>query len=117
LVGGAAAGVRVALPCLGVAALDALGAAWVTGVVVCGCGRVAEGDGAETTTVSAGGGDPERDPIGGRLTVPESRSSAIAAAPSSSGTIGAATVRAITQIARPLPRSSADTAFSSPDSA
>ena len=50
------------------------------------------GAGDDTTTLS-GGGEDERapDPIGGRCTVPESRSSAIAAAPSSSGISGADT--------------------------
>jgi hypothetical protein len=65
--------------------------------------------GGDHTTTFSGGGVAEREPIDGRCTVPESRSSAIAAAPRSRGVSGAATRRAITQIARPLPRSSTDT--------
>lgn len=73
------------------------------------------GAGDDTTTLS-GGGEDERapDPIGGRCTVPESRSSAIAAAPSSSGISGAATARAAAHSASNFPPSLADTGLSSP---
>lgn len=64
--------------------------------------------GGETTTFAGGGGGGmARDPIGGRCTVPESSSSAIAAAPRRSGSSGTATRRAITQIPRTVSRSAA----------
>jgi DNA-3-methyladenine glycosylase I len=70
--------------------------------------------GGDVTTIFSGGGDAGREPTGGRCTVPESRSSAIAAAPRSSGIRGAATRRAATHSASHLVRSSADTDLSSP---
>jgi hypothetical protein len=71
--------------------------------------------GGETTTFSAGAAlEPAPARIGGRCTVPESRSRAVAAAPRSSGITGAATRRAITQIASHFPLSLADTGLSSP---
>lgn len=87
------------------------------GVVVPCVVRWAEGGaGADTTTFSAGAdlGPVEPDWIGGRCTVPESRSRAIAAAPRSRGISGAATRRAITQIASTFPPSLADTGLSLP---
>ena len=54
------------------------------------------------------------DPIDGRCAVPESRSSAIAAAPRSSGISGAAARRAATPTASHFVRSLADTGLSSP---
>jgi hypothetical protein len=73
----------------------------------CACLPFADAD----TTIFSGGGDgePERVPVDGRCTVPESRSRAIAAAPSRSATSGTATRRAITQVPRAVPRSLADT--------
>jgi hypothetical protein len=71
--------------------------------------------GGDTTTFSAGAGlEPEPDRIGGRRTVPESRSSAIAAAPRASGITGAATRRTSTHNASHFPRSLADTGLFSP---
>jgi hypothetical protein len=61
----------------------------------------------ETTTFAAGGA-VLREPMDGKCTVPESNSSAIAPAPSRTGTTAAATRRAIAQIPGPLSRSSAD---------
>jgi hypothetical protein len=90
-------------------AADAGGGADTCGVAVpwCVCFFFA-GAGVATTTFSAGAAlGPE--PIAGRCTVPESSSSAMAAAPSRSGNTGAATRLAITQIERALPRSSAAT--------
>jgi hypothetical protein len=90
---------------------------------VCALGDVAApcfvrgaGAGADTTTFSAGAdlGPVEPDWIGGRCTVPESRSRAIAAAPRSRGIRGAATRRATTQIASNFPPSLADTGLSLP---
>ncbi len=86
--------------------------------VVCAVGATGRwwacppGAGDETTTFS-GGGAAERDPIVGRFTVPESRSSAIAAAPMSRGISSAAARRAAAPSASHFPRSLADTAFSS----
>jgi hypothetical protein len=81
------------------------GATVVAGVtVLCGFARWPLGD--ETMTFAAGGA-VLRVPIAGRCTVPESSSSAIAAAPSKSGITGAATRRAIAQLPRPLSCSSA----------
>jgi hypothetical protein len=71
--------------------------------------------GGETTTFSAGAAlEPGPERTGGRRTVPESSSKAIAAAPSSSGITGVATRRAITHIAPHFSRSLADTGLSLP---
>src|SRR5207244_5111519 len=66
--------------------------------------------GGDETTTFSGGGEAERAPIDGRCTVPESRSSAIAAEPMSSGISGAATRRAAAQTASHFARLLADTA-------
>ena len=95
--------------------LPVVGGAAVGGVacVVAATGRrwwawpPAAGD--ETTTFS-GGGEVERDPIVGRCAVPESSSSAIAAAPMSSGISRAAARRAAAPTASHFSRSLADTA-------
>lgn len=90
--------------------------ACVLGSVVVPCFVRWTGAGADTTTFSLGAdlGPVEPDWIGGRCTVPESRSSAIAAAPRSRGIRGAATRRATTQIASNFPPSLADTGLSLP---
>jgi hypothetical protein len=91
--------------CVGAAAFVCVTARW--------CVRWTAG--GETTTFSVGAAlEPAPARIGGRCTVPESRIRAIAAAPRSSGITGAATRRAITQIASHLPPSLADTGLSSP---
>jgi hypothetical protein len=85
-----------------------VGAAVLAGVTVRCAVRLCVA-GAETTIFSAGAPpEPEPERSGGRCTVPESSSSAIAAAPRRSGSTGAATRRAIAQIARPIPPSLAD---------
>jgi hypothetical protein len=88
----------------------------VLGGVVVPCFVRGAGAGADTTTFSAGAdlGPVEPDWIGGRCTVPESRSRAMAAAPRSRGIRGAATRRATTQIASNFPASLADTGLSLP---
>lgn len=85
-----------------------VGAAVFAGATARWCVRWTAG--GETTTFSAGAA-PEPAParIGGRWTVPESSSRSIAAAPRSSGITGAATRRAITQMATHFPLSLADT--------
>jgi hypothetical protein len=90
-----------------------VGAAVFAGATARWCVRWTAG--GETMTFSAGAEvEPAPARIGGRCTVPESRSRAIAAAPRSSGIRGAATRRATTQIASHFPLSLADTGLSSP---
>jgi hypothetical protein len=92
----------------GVGACTGATSGGVTGggvTVLCGFG-VPAGD--DTMTFGAGG-TAACDPTDGKWTVPECSSSAIAPAPSRSGTASATTGRAMAQTPRPLSCSSADT--------
>jgi len=103
----------VLTPELVVPVAGGVGAAVFAGATARWCVRWTAG--GETTTFSAGAElEPAPARIGGRCTVPESRSRAIAAAPRSSGIRGAATRRATTQIASHFPLSLADTGLSLP---
>jgi hypothetical protein len=87
------------------------------GVVGAAERRCAGAFGGGATTTFSGGGEaefePEPDAIGGRCAVPESRISAVAPAPISSGISTAAARRAAAPSASHFPRSLADTASSS----
>ena len=107
---GTIAGVELATA--GGGATDLFGAVDVVGRVVWWCSCV--GAVGEDTTTFGGGGVPEWDPVDGMCRVPESSSSAIAAAPSRIAISGAATRPPVIQSPRPLPRSSPDTVLPSP---